>query len=1315
MMNRKNEAILFVIGSNGMRAIFLSAGFCLVIFALANFSRAVQRNDTSASEPSWIWSDEGKSVKQPPAETRYFRKTFAIRGAPVKPVEEAELDITAVDGFKVWINGKLAGTGANPQRVFRFHVQPLLVNRKNVIAVEATNRGGPAGLLVRLGYVPNGGSKLAVVSDGSWKVAKQPSHDWESAGFDDSRWATVKVLGPYGKVGRWNHLAWDAGSEGQFKVPPGFRVETAAINPDGKDPFSLINLCFDDRGRLLVSKENGPILLCTNPNTEGAFQTVKPYCEQVKNSQGMLWDGDSLLLVGDGPEGTGLYRVWDTQEADKVDKVKLLHKFPEVKVSGYGLNGKMAEHGPHAILRGPDGWLYLILGNHSWAGVKGLATESPLIRWPDGLMGPDQTEPGSTEDILLPRVNDARGHAANILAPGGTIWRLDRRAENWSLVAAGLRNAYDAAFSPRGELFTFDSDMEWDEELPWYRPVRVCHCPPGADFMWRSGAANTPDYYIDSLPPVLATGRGSPVGMEFYEHHAFPQKYRGALFAGDWSLGIIWAFRFQRQGASYRGTAERFCEGAPMNVTDVAIGPEGALYFTMGGRGSQGGVFRILYTKDAGQGDLELPQPLSAWGRTKERAKVDEWIRRDGETNVYKTLAAAVRGHLHDSVASEVVTPLGRVGVTHLLDLMQNEGLLPDMQLLKAVSSARDPEVCAHAIWLLGVNGWSEGRDTLIHALADQDPLVRRYACEALIRAGMEPPLPALWPLLSDSDKFVRTAARVVLQRMDPSKWANQILTEPGDRAALEGIVALCKSEAAESRADALFGRLDREIAASPAEPLLDYLRTLQLLLVHSTTRPSSARTIALRCDRLFPNADWRVNRELAILLAYFRHEGLLDASIQERLLNALLASSADRKQQIHYFYCLRLLHQGWNAQQKQALLEWYDSTKTWKGGHSYAPFLKNILRDLKPIFTDDDVRHLIAEGERLPWAATAILGLGDKPACSPGMLEGLFKRLAKADLAPGTKELKAGIIDSLGRERSNGASAALRSIEDADPEQCDAITRALSQIPVPENWNYLVRGLRSQQADVLVTAMNAMEKIEVQPKQEDPSPYRSLLLAARPLNQVQRWEVVKLLRHWTHGKRFGSDEGDAKTELSAWARWFAQTFPKEPPLPDVAGEHAIESQYKFSELLSFLEQTPGNRQADAERGRLVFEKAQCAKCHKYGREGQGIGPDLSTVSKRFKRSDILESIYYPSKVISDQYRSTLILTKSGRQINGLVAPQGDMLTILQSDGSTISLRKDEVDQQFASLVSVMPERLLDALTKKEIADLFSFLESAPK
>lgn len=51
---------------------------------------------------------------------------------------------------------------------------------------------------------------------------------------------------------------------------------------------------------------------------------------------------------------------------------------------------------------------------------------------------------------------------------------------------------------------------------------------------------------------------------------------------------------------------------------------------------------------------------------------------------------------------------------------------------------------------------------------------------------------------------------------------------------------------------------------------------------------------------------------------------------------------------------------------------------------------------------------------------------------------------------------------------------------------------------------------------------------------------------------------------------------------------------------------------------------------------------------------------------------------------------------------------------MLLQDGTKVTIKKSEIDQQFASLTSVMPEKLLDQLTKEEIADLFAFMESEP-
>ena len=179
----------------------------------------------------------------------------------------------------------------------------------------------------------------------------------------------------------------------------------------------------------------------------------------------------------------------------------------------------------------------MVIGNH--AGIR--AAPNPLSPYRN-----------YKEDILLPRYFDPNGHARQIRAPGGTIFRVDFEGRNWELFAGGFRNQYDAAFNLAGELFTFDADMEWDLGLPWFRPVRTHHVVPGGEYGWRSGTGKWPDYFIDSLPSMTDVGRGSPVGVEFYHHYVYPEKYRGALLLGTGRVDGSWQGSWNDPGPRIR-------------------------------------------------------------------------------------------------------------------------------------------------------------------------------------------------------------------------------------------------------------------------------------------------------------------------------------------------------------------------------------------------------------------------------------------------------------------------------------------------------------------------------------------------------------------------------------------------------------------------------------------------------------------------------------------------------------------------------------------------------------------------------------------
>lgn len=362
--------------------------------------------------------------------------------------------------------------------------------------------------------------------------------------------------------------------EEKFSLLPGFKVELLYSVPR-ESQGSWVNLTVDAKGRLITSDQDGLLYRVTPPPVGGdaAATLVEPIDLDIGQAHGLLVAFGSLYVVVNGnvAEGSGLYRLRDTNGDDKYDEIKLLRK-----IAGGG------EHGPHAVVVAPDGQSLLVVGgNHTR--VPELNSSRLPSNW--------------GEDFLLPRHWDANGHARGVLAPGGWICKIDPNGETWELICSGFRNEFDIAVSPAGDVFTYDADMEWDIGTPWYRPTRVCQVVSGGEFGWRSGTGKWPVYFPDSLPAVVNIGPGSPTGIGFGTGTKFPQKYQDALYICDWSFGKLYAVHMSSNGASYKGSVETFASATPLPLTDVIPNPiDGALYFTIGGRKTQSGLYRITYT-----------------------------------------------------------------------------------------------------------------------------------------------------------------------------------------------------------------------------------------------------------------------------------------------------------------------------------------------------------------------------------------------------------------------------------------------------------------------------------------------------------------------------------------------------------------------------------------------------------------------------------------------------------------------------------------------------------------------------------------------
>jgi putative heme-binding domain-containing protein len=182
------------------------------------------------------------------------------------------------------------------------------------------------------------------------------------------------------------------------------------------------------------------------------------------------------------------------------------------------------------------------------------------------------------------------------MAPGGIIYRVSPDGKKFEIFASGFRNIFDAGINRDGELFTYDADMEYDFNTSWYRPTRINHVVSGAEFGWRNGAGKYPEFYYDNLPATLNIGPGSPTGTVFGYGAKFPAKYQEAFYALDWSWGKIYAVHLKPSGSTYTATKEEFVTGGPLPVTDAIIHKDGSMYFAIGGRRVQSGLYRVSYT-----------------------------------------------------------------------------------------------------------------------------------------------------------------------------------------------------------------------------------------------------------------------------------------------------------------------------------------------------------------------------------------------------------------------------------------------------------------------------------------------------------------------------------------------------------------------------------------------------------------------------------------------------------------------------------------------------------------------------------------------
>ena len=314
----------------------------------------------------------------------------------------------------------------------------------------------------------------------------------------------------------------------------GFKVEIVA-RADRPTQGSWISITEDDQGRLILgANEQQPFTRLTLGKFGKVVKTETIFTP-VSEAMGITWHDKSLYVQGGRLEKAftqtmenpgfgrqsgqaGLHRLRDPKGDGSFSEVVTLRTWD-------GGEGGHSDHGIHEARVSPDGKSFYIINGNGVVPPDDVSPNSPLRNYAD--------------DRIIPLLGPQTGRLGHEKAPGGFIARSTFGGQDLHLFAGGMRNALHFDWNADGEIFSFDSDMEPEFGVPWYRPVRVFWMPSGADLGYRGNSGKYPTWYEDSLPPLAEIGLGSPVGVTFGYRTAFPAQYQKALFVADNNYGRI--------------------------------------------------------------------------------------------------------------------------------------------------------------------------------------------------------------------------------------------------------------------------------------------------------------------------------------------------------------------------------------------------------------------------------------------------------------------------------------------------------------------------------------------------------------------------------------------------------------------------------------------------------------------------------------------------------------------------------------------------------------------------------------------------------
>jgi putative membrane-bound dehydrogenase-like protein len=900
---------------------------------------------------------------------------------------------------------------------------------------------------------------------------------------------------------------------------------------------------------------------------------------------------------------------------------------------------------------------------------------------------------------------------------GGGILRLHPDGTGLEVYCTGVRNILDVALNAEDEIFTYDNTDEHD----WMG--RLTH-------MVEAGFYGYPFDFVPRRPYTLWMmadfGAGAATGTFAYTEDALPAEYQNNLFLADFGKRQILRVRIEREGATYRVVKKEDMFRDPpedFRPVGIALSADGASIYICdwAHRDTKedvqvGRLWKMTYTGenhatakpswyvplasgrkvDGANGSVsvaELIGGLSHGSKNVRLAAQRELVRRLRQSD-----AATILSGLRTVATNAAAAPYARWHALWALDAAEDPSAL--------ITSAGDPDptVRRQALRILATSGSSAAQSTLQKGLADSSAPVRFAAATGLGSCGSSPDVALLLAKLDEPDPFSAYAIFTALNRIGrkhPFAWASIVdRLDDGNERVRERVGFALRNTYDTN----LVSALERMVRDTSRAPVAREAALRALIDLHHQPAPWKGEWWAYHPALQAPpkkNTSWSGTKLITELLRQI----LSDRATSMRLLSMDGIGAAT--DEVGFASMAAQYDRDGDPAVRRAIIKNAGLVKS----DVAFELLRRVISDSsqEPGLTRDAILAMVAL---------------ERPE-GAGCIADLLRR-------PGN-DVKIAAVDALGNLKATRfANEVANELSSTNQALRVAVVRALAKIGDGIATATLRPLLAGEDTQIRIEAIRAMGSLR------DTNSIPQLLSCwQQPETRETALEALARMTDIRALEAYLSGLGSANPAVRELCRK-ALTPIREEALPQIAEQLAhldaaavtelrrvYKDHPKANELFAAVAAPPTAQEyetfalrgaGDPLRGeRLFFDEngLACSKCHSAGGKGKTVGPDLTSAGTQFSRAALVENVLYPSKAVREGYAQTIVETRDGETVSGLVQSEtADTLSLIDTGGLVHKLGKETISRRSVSSFSLMPEGLQAGLTLEQFSDLIAYLES---